>query len=55
MRQQQALGKILAGLVHRFRASTAGRWNSGATAVEAALVMPLFLLLSFGILEVSLL
>lgn len=38
-----------------FRAATAGRWRSGVTAIETALVMPPFLLLSFGIIEVSIL
>jgi Flp pilus assembly protein TadG len=39
----------------RWHAATDGRWQSGVTAIETALIMPVFLLLSFGIIEVSLL
>jgi len=47
--------KVSANVARRWRAATDGRWRSGVTAIEAALVMPPFLLLSFGIIEVSLL
>ncbi len=47
--------KSSANLVRRWRAATAGRWKSGVTAIETALVLPPFLLLSFGIIEVSIL
>ena len=42
-------------LARRSRVATAGPLRSGVTAVETALIMPLFLLLCFGIIEVSIL
>ena len=42
-------------LARRSRVATAGPSRSGVTAVETALIMPLFLLLCFGIIEVSIL
>ncbi len=50
-----SIKKATADLARRWRTATDGRWRSGVTAIEAALVMPAFLLLSFGIIEVSLL
>lgn len=50
-----SIRKVFADMALRWRAATEGRWRSGVTAIEAALVMPPFLLLSFGIIEVSLL
>ena len=43
------------GPAERWRKATEGRWHSGVTAIETALIMPVFLLISFGIIEVSLL
>lgn len=42
-------------LAQSLRIATAGQLRSGVTAVETALIMPLFLLLCFGIIEVSML
>ena len=42
-------------LARRSRIATAGPLRSGVTAVETALIMPVFLLLCFGIIEVSIL
>lgn len=44
-----------AGLLSRFCRATKGRWRSGVTAMETALIIPPFLLLAFGITEVSIL
>ncbi|MBV40083.1 MAG: TadE family protein [Rhodospirillaceae bacterium] len=49
------LRRMRASLIRRWYAATDGRWCSGVTAIEAALIMPVLLLLSFGIIEVSLL
>ena len=49
------LRRTRVGLIRRWYAATEGRWRSGVTAIETALIMPVFLLLSFGIIEVSLL
>ena len=42
-------------LVRRSRIRTVGPLRSGVTAVETTMIMPLFLLLCFGIIEVSIL
>ena len=42
-------------LARRSRIATTGPLRSGVTAVETALIMPVFLLLCFGIIEVSML
>mgnify|MGYP003671422226 CR=1 FL=1 len=55
-------GSVRAGWVARCRTATEalgarcrGRWRQGVTAIETALIMPPFLLLCFGIIEVSML
>lgn len=42
-------------LFRRWRARGAGRWSQGVTAIETALIMPPFMLLCFGIIEVAIL
>lgn len=42
-------------LMEAMRIRTQGRWNLGVAAIEAALIMPPFLIMCFGIIEVAML
>lgn len=42
-------------LLEALRIRSQGRWNLGVAAIEAALIMPPFLIMCFGIIEVALL
>lgn len=42
-------------LLEALRARSQGRWNLGVAAIEAALIMPPFLIMCFGVIEVALL